>query len=139
MTKVVIEQITDPITVASIIQGLPLDDKKIMSDCIKSSYTVWVGMIDGVVGCVWGVVLPTLLSNRAYLWLWTKDIVRDHPFVFIRRAQMIIQELLMEYEAVIGVCEVGKENSVRWLKILGAKFGDPESGLYPFEILRKAS
>src|SRR5215475_5872175 len=135
--KVMIEKVDDPKTMINICRGLSVADKKTMNDCAKSSAEMWIGMVDGVAACVWGVTLPSLLSDRAYLWLWTNDeIVKGHPFVFIRRAQIIIKQLLEEYEAVVGVCELEKNDGVRWLKLLGAKFMEPENGLLPFIIKR---
>lgn len=139
--KVKIERIDNPGMIDAITNGLPEDKKRRMNECLKTSSVVWLGLADGKIACVWGVALPTIMSNRAYLWLWTSDIVKEHPFVFIRRAQIIVEKLLEEYEYVMGVVDVnepGSASSVRWLKLLGARFSEPtEKGLIPFRI-RKA-
>jgi hypothetical protein len=139
--RVQIEQIDDPDVMDAIFRGFPSEDKKVMAGCFKASYMIWMGLIDNKVACVWGVVLPTLLSTRAYIWLWNSDIIKGYPFVFIRRAQIVIRDLLEEYDEVNGAVNSnlpGACSSVRWLKLLGAKFGSPtEKGLIPFWI-RKA-
>lgn len=136
--KVSIERIDDPQIITAVTRPLPSRDKQIMEDCYRSSTAIWIGLIDNKVTCVWGVALPTILSNRAYLWLWTTEVAKEHPFVFIRRAQIVIQELLEEYEYVMGVVDSTNPNarsSVRWLKLLGAKFSEPnDKGLIPFQI-----
>jgi len=135
--KVKIEVFDDPDTVVAMTRCLPDVKRKVVDGCLKSSSVVWLGLADNKVACVWGVALPTLLSNRAYLWLWTSEIVKEHPFIFVRRAQMVIKELLEEYEVVTGVVDAsdpGVTSSVRWLKLLGAKFGLPSDGLIPFQI-----
>jgi hypothetical protein len=136
--KVLIERIDDTTMIDAICAGLPEDKKRIMNDCLKTSTTVWLGLVDSKIACAWGVALPTIMSNRAYLWLWTTDLVKEHPFVFIRRAQVVIKDLLKEYEVVMGVVDAtnpGASSSVRWLKLLGARFNQPTSkGLIPFQI-----
>lgn len=138
--KVSIERFDDIRSIEAIMAPLSEDKKKIMNECFKGSTVVWVGLIDNKVACIWGVALPTILSDRAYLWLWSSDVVKDHPFVFVRRAQIVIKELLGEYEYVVGVVDTSDSNahnSVRWLKLLGAKFGEPsDGGLIPFQIRR---
>jgi hypothetical protein len=139
--KVQIEKINDPGMMEAICRGFPKGDKKIMLDCYKASYSIWMGLVDNKMACIWGVTLASLLSNRAYIWLWTSDLVKGFPFVFVRRAQIEIRELLKEHDEVYGVVNShlpGTTNSIRWLKLLGAKFGSPkENGLIPFWI-RKA-
>lgn len=126
--------------VDALIQPLPIDRQRIMVECCRRSTALWFGLIDSKVACVWGVALPTLLSNRAYLWLWTSDVIKGHPFVLVRRAQMVIRELLDEFEVVVGVVDLsepGADSSIRWLKLLKAKFGESSKGLLPFEIREK--
>jgi hypothetical protein len=108
-----------------------------MADSLRISNTIWIGKVDGELACVWGVVLPTIMSDRAYLWLWTTEKIKEHPFVFVRRAQIVVAELLKEYSVVVGHTVVGARNSIRWLKWLGAKFGEPDGDLIPFQIGRK--
>lgn len=139
--RVSIERIDDPAMIVAITRPLPNKDKQMMDDCYRTSAAIWIGLVDNAVACVWGVALPTILSNRAYLWLWTTEVVKDHPFVFIRRAQIVVQELLEEYEFITGVVDANNpssRNSIRWLKLIGAKFTrSPNNGMIPFEI-RKA-
>jgi hypothetical protein len=134
--NVVIEQVTDPMTIHNIQSGLSTMDRATMAACIKNSNEVWIGLVDGKVACTWGISLPTLLSDQAYLWLWTTDLVKEHPFVFIRRAQIVVERLSKEYN-IVGHCLVGATNSIRWLKWLDAKFGEPDGDLIPFQIRKK--
>jgi hypothetical protein len=135
--KVVIEQAHDSVVLASIHKHLSTQDKITMADCIRRSNTMWIGKVDGEVVCIWGVSLPSVLSDRAYLWLWTTEGVKDHPFVFIRKAQIVVADLLKEYSVIVGHCVVGAKNSIRWLKWLGAKFDAPDGNLIPFQIRKK--
>lgn len=102
--------------------------------CADCTTTVWVGYIDDELVCIWGLVPPTLLSDMAYLWLHTTDRVKDHEFIFVRRSQRAIKEILTIYPSIVGQCEVGAKRTHRWLKWLGAEFGYPEGKHVPFII-----
>ena len=113
-----------------------LDDnaQMIMADALSQSTRVWVGMDDGKVAAFWGIMLPTLISDRAYLWLYTTPALDNHKFVFVRQSQVWIKETLKEFPLIVGHALVGEDKSIRWLKWLGAKFLHPEGRLIPFEI-----
>ena len=109
-------------------------DREIIGDALVYSSKVWLGMVDDKVLGFWGMVLPSLLSDRAYFWLHTTPSLEEHQFVFIRHSQMAIKEMLAEYPLIIGHTIKGSEKSIRWLKWLGAKFLPSNDTLIPFEI-----
>lgn len=113
-----------------------LDDnaQMIMADALSQSTRVWVGMDDGKIAAFWGIMLPTLISDRAYLWLYTTPALDNHKFVFVRQSQVWIKETLKEFPLIVGHALAGEDKSIRWLKWLGAKFLHPEGRLIPFEI-----
>jgi hypothetical protein len=109
-----------------------------MEYCFDMSTCIWTGHIDGQLACIWGLIPPTLLSNQAYLWLYTTDVIKEHQFILIRHSQLVMEEILKRYKSVCGhvVFGSGDSKSVRWLKWLGAKFGEPEENGVPFRITR---
>jgi len=109
----------------------------ILRDCMYRSIEVRVGLLDGVIACAWGLIPPTILSNRAWLWLITTDILAEHKFLFVRHSQRYIEEALREYPFIIGDTEVTNTSARRWLKWLGAEFGEPEGKMIPFVIRAK--
>lgn len=109
-------------------------EAKNLAECARRTTTVWAGYIDGDLVCIWGLVPPTLLSNVAYLWMHATEKVGDHEFVFVRKSQRILEELLKVYPMIYGHCEAGADRSIRWLRWLGAKFGKPEGKFVPFII-----
>lgn len=120
--------------------SLDARQQKIMDDCLRESFDIWTGLYDDVVGCVYGVIHPTMLSNRAYFWLFTNDkMVLEHQFTFIRGSQIVIQELLTRYDSIHGEVETKYPRAKRWLGWLGAKFTHREELNAPlqFEIRRK--
>ena len=112
-------------------------EEETMNKCIMLSETLWIGTVDGELACMWGVVPPTLMSSQAYLWLHTTPLVQEHQFAFVRHSQRAIEELLKEYELILGDCLVGADQSIRWLKWLGAQFLDPVGMKIPFFIKKK--
>lgn len=117
--------------------NLTIREEEIMHQCCMISTKVWSGVVDGEVIAIWGVVPPTLLSSQAYLWLYHTEKIKDHQFVFIRRSQIAIKELLEEFDTIIGHVLVGNDDSIRWLKWLGARFLEPDGMKIPFVIRKK--
>lgn len=105
---------------------------------MHNSARVWVGYEDDKVLCFLGLIAPSLLSDRAYLWLYTTEHLHSHIFVFIRYSQRLVAEMLEHYPVIVGHTEVSNIKAIRWLRWLGATFGEPQAeGVYPFEIKAK--
>lgn len=108
-----------------------------MQECLNATSRTWVGVAEDRVACMWGVVIPSLLSNRAYLWLSTTDALIGNEFRFARHSQMVVQSLLEQYPEVIGHVRAGHDRSIRWLKWLKAELGEPEGMFVPFVIRKR--
>jgi hypothetical protein len=105
---------------------------------INGSACTFVGYSDDLVACVYGLITPTLLSDRAHMWLLTTDVVNDHKFVFIRHSQVVIEAVLERYSQIVGETSVKDEKALRWMKWLGAEFTYPSGvELVPFRITRE--
>src|SRR5215469_12136144 len=110
--------------------------EQILQRWLRTSEEVWFGMHDERVACVWGLAPPTAISNRAYLWLLTTDLVEQHKFIFIRHSQIAVEGALKRYEMIIGHVAVGNQSARKWLRWLGASIAPPENGMSPFVIKR---
>ena len=121
-----------------VVKSIAFDElgEKTMDFCLQMSTMIWCGYINDKLACIWGVIPPTLLSNQAYLWLYTTDIIKEHSFLLVRHSQRVIAELLDEYPNIVGHALMGSDKSIRWLKWLGAKFGPPCGTGIPFRITR---
>lgn len=97
----------------------------------------WIGIMDGEIACMWGIIPPTLLSNQCYLWLNTTEALRGNEFLFVRKSQRVIEDILGEYPEITGHVIRGQDQSIRWLGWLGADFGEPEELFIPFVIRAK--
>jgi hypothetical protein len=109
-----------------------------MEYCFDMSACMWAGFINDKLACIWGLIPPSLMSNQAYLWLYTTDVIKEHQFILVRHSQLVMEEMLKRYKSVCGHVVLGRGDSkaVRWLKWLGAKFGEPEGSGVPFRITR---
>lgn len=117
--------------------SLSLSEIGVLQFCQSISAEVWSGYVDGKLICCWGLIPPTLLSNQAYLWMHSTPAVRDHSFILVRHSQRIIEQVLNRYEKIIGDCRVEADDSIRWLKWLGAEFADSDGPYLSFVIRRK--
>lgn len=111
-------------------------DQRNIDRCVRFAEELWVGEKDGKFICAWGLCPPTLMSNSAYLWLYTTEALRGNEFLFVRRSQIAVKDMLKLYPTITGYCQVGSEGSARWLRWLGASFFDPVGSYIPFVITR---
>ncbi len=109
-------------------------NRETMTRAIGNSEWVWIGDVNGEVFGFWGLIPPTLCSDRAYLWLYTTEHLCKHIFRFIRHSRRVTAELLTHYPILVGHGAVGAVHSLAWLRWCGAQFGEPQGPLIPFEI-----
>lgn len=133
----VIEKLTED-RARELVKSMQLGDtdQKAMDFSLVMSTVIWAGFIDEKIACLWGVIPPTLMSNQAYLWLHTTDLIQEHQFILVRHSQLVIEEILKEFPSIVGHAIIGSSKSIRWLKWLGAKFGPPMGTAVPFRISR---
>lgn len=108
-----------------------------MRRTMHNSSWVWVGCEDGKIMGTWGLIAPTLLSDRAYLWLFTTEHMQGHTFAFVRYSQRAVEEMLKEYPLIVGHVLFDNTKARRWIKWLGAEFLPPQGQFLPFEIRAK--
>jgi hypothetical protein len=111
--------------------------EEVLRECIWRSIEIRQGLVDGEVACVWGLIPPTILSNTAYLWLCTTDIIAEHKFLFIRHSQRYIEEALKRYSTIIGEVVGHNPPARRWIRWLGGEFGPTILDRTPFTIRAK--
>lgn len=105
-----------------------------MHRAVFNSDWVWIGDVNDEVFGFWGLIPPTLCSDRAYLWLYSTESLRKQKLAFIRRSREVTAELLTHYPILVGHGRAGDANSLRWLRWCGAQFSEPVGELVPFEI-----
>jgi hypothetical protein len=110
------------------------DEIKMVQLYFRRSIFVWAGFSDGVPVCIWGLIAPTILNDRAYLWLLVNDLVDKHQFTFVRHSQMEVKKMLKIYPRIVGHVVEREERSKRWLKWLGVRLGARHDGFIDFEL-----
>lgn len=115
---------------------LPSVDQETMSRTFRNSSHIWIGCDGGRVLGLWGLIPPTLLSDRAYLWLYTTKHLDGHKFMFIRHSQQAVQEMLEEFPLIVGNTLRSNRQAIRWLRWLGAEFIPSDNPVLYFEIKR---
>jgi len=116
--------------------ALPVEQDT-MHRAMRNSEYVWLCMQDDKIICVWGLIAPTLLSDRAYLWMYTTKYMQEHVFTFVRHSQRALEAALERYPIIVGHTLIGNDKAIRWLKWLGAKFQEPQGQALPFYITWK--
>lgn len=129
----VVAQIID----SDLYSSMPEDERNIMSMWLDRSHKIWFGVIKNEIACCWGVVVPTLLSDKAYLWLKTTDKIDENKFLFVRYSQRALEEVFDNFPCIIGHTKASEDRSIRWLKWLGAEFSEGQNGMLSFEIRKK--
>lgn len=114
-----------------------LEDRRAFDACLALTTALWSGYINDRLVAVWGLVPPTILSDRAYLWLFCTEEVEEHTFIFVRYSQLVIENLLTEWPTIVGHVLMTNDRAYRWLKWLGADFGPPVDGIIPFVIRKR--
>ena len=94
----------------------------------EASRPLCVGMWQGECLCIFGTIPTSLLSDSAYLWLWTAPRLATAPLklriVFAYNAKGVIAKLLGEYGCLI--CNCFSDESAYWLRRLGATQTRPD-------------
>ncbi len=141
MTRSEIRKVSpDEVTgLVTLMRDMDKEQKVIVERHLRNTVPMYAGYFDNEFAAVWGVIPPTLSSNQAYIWVYTTEAIIGHEFLFVRYSQRMVEELLKSYERIVGVTLVGEDRSIRWLKWLGAEYGEPDGKVLPFVIRRKTS
>lgn len=112
-------------------------DKRKLEKCLVVSTHVYLGLVDGEYACCWGLIPPSLMGDKAYLWLHTSALVEQNKFVFVRHSQCCVEKMLEEYHELIGFCVPSNEAAIRWIQWLGGEFQPERMGRKDFVIRKK--
>jgi len=116
-------------------QHLSLKEIKALRKASLFSSNLLFGHIDDQLVCILGISTPTMITHGAHIWIHTTNVAREHAFVFVRQSQIILKHVLSMYPMVYGETHYSQTQSIRWLKWLGAKYGNLQpDGTIPFVI-----
>jgi len=86
---------------------------------LHTSTFAYTWVVDEVPVCVWGVQQQSLMSGSATIWMLTTKEMEKNVFLFTRKSQMIVKELLEVYTELTGYVHSSNTRSIRWLTWLG--------------------
>lgn len=113
-------------------------EQKTFGKYLLASSSMWTGFYNDELVCCWGLVSPTLISDQAYLWLYTTPALAGREFMFVRHSQIEIRKMLEKHPKITGYATVGADSSIKWLRWLGADFsGEPQGNFIPFSIRKR--
>lgn len=106
------------------------EDHRALETCTSQATYLWIGYLNGRPVCAWGLVPPTLLADKAYLWLYAGKGIEAAKFQFVRQSQLVMEEMRKLYPEIYGVTRADNPSAIRWLKWLGATYGPVNSKGY---------
>lgn len=93
---------------------------------LAGSEAAWAVLFDGEVGAMFGIGQRLPDGSAGCAWLLTGRAVSQHPMAFLRRSRGVLGELLERCGNLGNYVDARYTASVRWLRWLGAEFGQPE-------------
>lgn len=96
-----------------------------LDEFARRSRHFWYAKIRGEVVAIWGLYVPTLMSNEAVIWVQTFETIKTRELAFMRQSRAAAKEALAIYPRIYGFTDMCRDSSVRWLKWIGAKFDPP--------------
>lgn len=106
-------------------------EQETMQRAIMNSSQLWMAMNREKIVALWGLIPPTLMSDMAYLWLYTTPNLPGHTIPLLRRSRHAVQRMLRDYPTLVGHCACDAKRSQQWLHWLGAEFDAPKPDI-PF-------
>lgn len=96
------------------------------------------GIYHGQLICIVGLTSQSFLADTAYMWVITTRAVAEHKIKFARYVRRWLHSDRIPWHRIVGHCYIDDKSGQRWVKWLGAKFGEPapDRGLIPFEFVR---
>jgi hypothetical protein len=87
-------------------------------------------LVDGEVGCIWGLRWQNILCGKVYIWLYLTRIGEHNTLRFVKGSRELIDVLSERYTLITGHVDPRMVNSKRWLKWLGFEFGEEHTVVF---------
>tara|TARA_R110000868_G_scaffold84149_3_gene237376 strand:+ start:133 stop:552 length:420 start_codon:yes stop_codon:yes gene_type:complete len=96
-----------------------------MGEKIAVSTHCFVGMADGKIAVIWGVLTPSITSGVGIVWAMTTKVTDEHPFVFVRHSRIAMEQIRKDYSELVAYVAADYKRSIRWLRWLGFEVSAP--------------
>jgi RimJ/RimL family protein N-acetyltransferase len=102
------------------------DPREVLVESVERSASAWAGLADGKLVCLFGVVPMSLVGVTGIPWLLGSDDVCTYGRAFLRRNRAYVHAMLAEYPVLTNVVDARNDVSIRWLRWLGFRLGEPQ-------------
>lgn len=85
----------------------------------ENSTHCWVGTIDGVPACAFGVYEPNYFSSTACPWFRGSTKLRGHSVGVLRKSKEVLSWLSAHYSLLTNVVDASNTKAIQWLEWLG--------------------
>jgi len=113
---------------------LPIVDRVRVEDFTRASCMCFVAKSGQTVLCIWGLIAPSFVTPKAYIWVHSRREVSRVSIGFARKSLEVTRKMLEVFPEIVGHCESKSKGSIRWLRWCGAEFGSPTGPLVPFTL-----
>lgn len=101
-----------------------MDPRLAIEIAIERSAAAWVGLVDGVPACVFGVGGPSLMGDIGVPWLLGTDEIVRHQRAFLRRNKPYVAKMLKLFPNLINMVDARNGVAINWLRWLGFTIHD---------------
>jgi len=92
-----------------------------IKESIENSILCFSVLYNGELALIWGARPPTMMDDRAYVWMAGTPLIEEHPFLFLRYSQRAMRFMSSQFGQLYGEVECDYDASKRWLTWLGAE------------------
>ncbi len=110
-----------PAEVAEVRASAGLAPEAMLREELARSSVAWAWIVEGEVGCMFGIAAGTLLDVDSYPWFLTTHLVERYARQFARACRDLLPELLAHHPRLVGMVDARYALSIRWLTWLGAE------------------
>lgn len=100
-----------------------------MSISVSKSAVAYTVKYRGKIVCMFGANPTSMFGKRATIWLLGTDDMRSCGYLIARHGRVFVDRLLELWPYLDNYVYCKNLLSIRWLKIMGAKFGDFSFGI----------
>lgn len=101
------------------------DPSGVVAESVAASHKAWAGLAGDRLVCLFGVAPMSLAGVTGIPWLLGSDDVCRYSRAFLRRNRAYVHEMLVDFPVLRNVVDQRNAVSIRWLKWLGFRFGEP--------------
>lgn len=97
---------------------------------------VYAAHVDGVLACMGGAAVDSLLSDTCRPWLLGTTSLRRYNKSFTRGGRRVVRMMLNRWRILTNIVDARNAVSIRWLGALGFVFGEPYQNERGYTVMR---